>query len=552
MTSALDALLDGYAGVVAGDRVVVVAGGRDPVEPALVAALAEAASRRGATVERLDVPPFDPRTSDAPVELAAALDRADVLLDLAGLESLVHTEAGRRAVRERGLRMVSVSLRTLDEADTPFARFPLDRLFHRARSAAARIAPGGLGRLTAENGTDLRFRVRPGSVLGMPGGAQPAPLARGRGGFGLFPAGAVGTSPEGAEGVLVLDGLVGFRGALPEPIRCEVRDGRVRSAQGGAAGAWLSERIAAHDEGGFVAKLLVGLNPRAPVAAGLRELDRRKARLSRAEGVVLVGLGDARAIGGEVASTWHWDGVVLPPLDVTIDGRPLVAAGAFCAGLEAVPLDDGATLLPHEPRLIARAGDLAFLRVNPRGRMEHAHRNPESDEVWVPLDDATLWARLEAPHGDLEIRPGQVGYVPRGIAHRAEGPERDAAMLVIERLAPPQALAAAPTTQPAVLDLPGASGKPTPAWTRSGRPLLSSPSFVVEAHARPEGMLEPFVRLESPEAWVVLRGAIAVEVDRGAPQGPFAAGQVVTLPAACEVRVLSVRPDTRALRVRRP
>ena len=144
-------------------------------------------------------------------------------------------------------------------------------------------------------------------------------LRRGAGGFALFPPGALGTSPERAEGTLVLDALVGFRGRLARPIRLEVAEGFVRAVSGGPEADWLRERIAAHENGGFVAKLLTGIHPAAPVDAGLHELERRKSRLSRAEGVTLVGLGDARSVGGSVASTWHWDGVILPPRAVLKD-----------------------------------------------------------------------------------------------------------------------------------------------------------------------------------------------------------------------------------------
>src|SRR6185369_7355830 len=178
--------------------------------PEAIAAIADGVRGRGAQVSMLATPRFEPRTEDAPAALAHALAGADVVIDLADHESLVHTPTARTAIQERALRLVAVSLRSLADWTSPFARYPLERLFARAEVAAANLAAGGRGRITTPAGTDLRFDVPAGRVRGMPGGARPAPLRRGRGGFGLFPPGAIGTSPERAEGTIVLDGLVGF------------------------------------------------------------------------------------------------------------------------------------------------------------------------------------------------------------------------------------------------------------------------------------------------------------------------------------------------------
>jgi quercetin dioxygenase-like cupin family protein len=551
MRPVLDALMD-LAGVNAGERVVVVWAREPMVEPAVLDAIDSAVCARSATVERLESPPFDPRREDAPTPLAEALARADVVLDLADHESLVHTPAGRREVRGRGLRLIAIALHTLEEWRSGFARFPLDRLFARARRTAARIGAGGPAHLYAPNGTDLRFEIVPGRVMGMPGGSEPAPLVRGRGGFSLFPPGAVGTSPGFSEGAIVLDGLLGFAGALPQPITLRVADSRVVAVEGGGReAAWLRSEMARHENGDHVAKIVVGLHPAARIDAGLAELDRRKARLSRAEGVVLVGLGDARSVGGEVASTWHWDGVVLPPVDLDVGGRPLVRHGVLQVGIELACWTDGRADEPHRPRLVARAGELAILVVDARGPMPHLHRNLESDELWMPLEGAPLSMIVEnANAGTLAV--GEVALVPRGAVHRVDGTEARAPMLVVERLGP----SAPPPPENERgdvrrLDLAPLFAAPTPHWSRPARPLLVGSSFTVEGYARAEGMLRPEETLAAPEVWIPLRGALRVEAE-GAASDEVQRGHVATLPAGVPLTVISVRSDTVALRVRLP
>jgi mannose-6-phosphate isomerase-like protein (cupin superfamily) len=350
----------------------------------------------------------------------------------------------------------------------------------------------------------------------------------------------------------VLDGLLGFAGALSEPITLRVAGSRVVTVEGaGREAVWLRREMARHDDGGHIAKIVVGIHPAARIEPGLAELDRRKARLSRAEGVVLIGLGDARSVGGEVASTWHWDGVLLPPLDLDVGGRPLVRHGVLQVGVDVAAWSDDRADEPHHPRLVARAGELAVMVVDARGPMPHLHRNLECDELWVPLEGRPLSMYVEgADVGTLAV--GEAALVPRGAVHRVDGTEEHAPMLVVERLGP----SAPPPPEDERggvrrLDLASLFAAPTPHWSRPARPLLVGPSFAVEGYARAEGMLRPGETLAAPEVWIPLRGALRVEAE-GEASEEVRRGKVASLPAGVPLTVISVRPDTVALRVRLP
>jgi mannose-6-phosphate isomerase-like protein (cupin superfamily) len=492
-------------------------------------------------------PDFEARLQDVPEALADPLCSADVVLDLAGHESLVHTPTARRAVREGSLRLVSVSLDSLEAWTSEFAAHPMDPLFTRARAAAERLRPGGAARLWTADGTDLSFVVAPDAVIGMPGGAHPAPLVRGKGGFSLFPPGAIGTSPREVHGTVVLDGLLGFAGRLPEPIELTISSGVVTAVRGGAEAEWLSARIAEHENGGHVAKLLAGLHPAAPVEEGLAELHERKARLSRAEGVVLVGLGDALSVGGSVASDWHWDGVILGPVWWSVDSRPLFVAGMLQDAPRSATAAVDESTPPHAPRPILRSGELTALVANVRGPMPHTHRNPECDELWIALDGETLEADLDGR--TFPLAEGAALVVPRGVPHRVHGGEGPATLLVIERLpGRSQPLPERPAA-PRPVDLTALAERPTPHWTRPPHVVARADSFVVEGYARPEGMLRRGARLKAPEIWICLRGALSVAYDGRPDAGVAGPGEVLGVPAGGEARVISTRPDTLALRV---
>ncbi len=544
MVTPLDALhaLLGFAGVEPGDRVLIVPG--PATDPVVLSQLEGRLDDAGAATSRVDAPAFDPRTQDPPAPFLSALLEADVVLDFADHEALVHRPAVAQAVRHGALRLVVVSLQSVDDWRSAFAAYPLPELLARVRVLAARLAGGGSSRLTTAAGTDLAFTAPAGFAIGWPGGSEPGLMRRGRGAFGLYPPGAIGTRPEHAAGRLVLDGLVGFPAPLAEPIELEVADGRARVVRGGREADWLRERMAGHENGGHVAKLIVGAHPAAPLGPALAELEWRKARLSRAEGAVLVGFGDARAIGGSVASSWHWDGLALPPCRWDVAGRPLFRDGAAQAAPEvrSARLEPGAA--PHRPRLLARAGSLGAFLVESRGAMPYFHRNPDSDEIWIPLGDAPLQVVGEdAAHA---LAPGEAAVVPRNVAHRAVGGDVSTPLLVLERLSP-----AATDSEGGVrlLDIAALGRAPTPAWTQPPRPLWSSSALCLEGYSRPEGMLREPSRLEAPELWIVLRGRIALAWDGAFPVAEAGAGDLLTLPAGGDARVVSIRPDTLTLRV---
>ena len=69
---------------------------------------------------------------------------------------------------------------------------------------------------------------------------------------------------------------------------------------------------------------------------------------------------------------------------------------------------------PWSPRTVATVNDYDVRVVHTQGEFTR-HRHPETDEFFLVLT-GSLTIRLD--DGDVELGPGQVYVVPRGVAHQ--------------------------------------------------------------------------------------------------------------------------------------
>ena len=144
------------------------------------------------------------------------------------------------------------------------------------------------------------------------------------------PGGEVSLPPlEGtADGVVVWERVASDLGALDEPIRIEVRDGRAVDIQGGTGAGRLRDIVATVRDADNIGEIGIGLNRAARIGDQITEA-------KKAYGTVHVALGDsANEYGGTVECEVHLDGLVLQPTiafdgrDIVVDGRHLYAGGA--------------------------------------------------------------------------------------------------------------------------------------------------------------------------------------------------------------------------------
>ncbi len=308
---AVAAVIRDCLGVRAGEEVLVVA---DGATEALGRALRAAASDAGADAV---LALMDARATDGaepPAAVAAALAACDVFL-APTTRSLSHT-AARKAATDVGARGATLPGAT---AEMLARVMSADLAAVRARSAAAaaRLGAGSEARITCPRGTDLRVDLR-----GRDGIADDGDLTA-PGAFGNLPCGEGFIAPAGGEGQLVAASIAAIGLAEP-PATLFVEGGRLTGGFGPAADALLGA-LRAHGEAGTnLAELGIGTNDRASLTGSVLEDE-------KILGTIHVAFGASAGIGGTVSVPIHLDCVVLDA-EVTVDGDPLLAAGAIVGG----------------------------------------------------------------------------------------------------------------------------------------------------------------------------------------------------------------------------
>lgn len=308
---AVAAVIRDCLGVRAGEEVLVVA---DGATEALGRALRAAASDAGADAV---LALMDARATDGaepPAAVAAALAACDVFL-APTTRSLSHT-AARKAATDGGARGATLPGAT---AEMLARVMSADLAAVRARSAAAaaRLGAGSEARITCPRGTDLRVDLR-----GRDGIADDGDLTA-PGAFGNLPCGEGFIAPAGGEGQLVAASIAAIGLAEP-PATLFVEGGRLTGGFGPAADALLGA-LRAHGEAGTnLAELGIGTNDRASLTGSVLEDE-------KILGTIHVAFGASAGIGGTVSVPIHLDCVVLDA-EVTVDGDPLLAAGAIVGG----------------------------------------------------------------------------------------------------------------------------------------------------------------------------------------------------------------------------
>lgn len=257
---------------------------------------------------------------EPPPIVAAAMLAADAVL-LQTSYATFHTNAARAAMA-RGVRVCDMwgfdeemMLRGGITADYEEVRRTSERLAELMQGARR-------ARLTTPEGTDLTVSLEGRKVLTLYG------MARVPGENCALPDGEAVVSPlEGsAEGVLVNPFTIEKREiAFPrEPVRIEVRGGRIARITGGSEAAFLEQVVEkAGESARNIAEFALGTNPECRLGPSLREA-------KKAWGTAHVGIGDSKSIGGSVDSPLHIDLIFRNPT-VTADDVVLVKDGRIVA-----------------------------------------------------------------------------------------------------------------------------------------------------------------------------------------------------------------------------
>lgn len=297
--------------VAEGEEVLVIA---NPATLGLGERLRGAAGRAGADALLAMMAERATNGTEPPAAIAAAMLEADVIL-CPTVQSLSHTAARRKAC-EAGARVATLPHVTEDILGRVMLA-DVGELKRRGTAVAQRLTAAGEARITCASGSDLTL-----NLMGREAVSDDGDLSA-KGAFGNLPCGEGFISPrhDSGGGTLVVDGTLGSHGAANAPVRFEVEDGRLTSADGDQGKRFLDLLQGAGEDGTLVAELGIGTNECATLTGNLIEDE-------KILGTCHVAFGASAGIGGEIQVPIHEDVVVMAPT-VEIDGEAIVRDGKF-------------------------------------------------------------------------------------------------------------------------------------------------------------------------------------------------------------------------------
>lgn len=301
----------GYCAIQADEQVLLWLDRTGKVDSSVVEAIQAAVDEVGAplTVLQSKAPIFRFGEKLSAVE-EAAITNANVLVHVFDLENAASVDNADiyRCMWEHDLRITSVIATSPEIMSSDWALYPPE-LHYVIWTKSARLLHETEGHLTDELGTDLRMKFFPWPE-GDPFASSWAQVKGGKvhrpaGTWEFFPGGTIAVCPREVEGTLVFELLEGHAGYVSEPIRITIENHRVTSIEGGEEARWLRDQVERHNNGNYFSEFAWGVNPRAPLAAGLKS-KAPDTLLFRRAGSYHCAVGLWPGMG--VPSPFHWDG----------------------------------------------------------------------------------------------------------------------------------------------------------------------------------------------------------------------------------------------------
>lgn len=250
-----------------------------------------------------------------PGMLKKALEEADIAIGLnrtTGAPSYDDTLV--RLLRTKRIRYMSMVMRTLDNWTRGAATADYEEVYETAERMAE-LFKGNVCRVTTRAGADFTSNIQGKKVI------IEAGLARIAGQSSAFSDGEISVGPvEGmTNGVLMTDGPIAYLGVPDEPIRMEVKRGRITKVDGGATAEELRKLLKSVPSFDNFAEIGIGVNPKARRSGDYQEE-------KKGWGNVHIALGDNIYYGGTTNCALHADFVIYKPT-VVVDGKVVVEEG---------------------------------------------------------------------------------------------------------------------------------------------------------------------------------------------------------------------------------
>ncbi len=299
--------VEGFCGMRRGEEALILTDNSGYADPMVVDALALTCRNLGVKVSHLIISKPASRQERISKIVSAAICEANVVFNIQE-QSLLHSRAGGKAMYEYETMFCNVATATRELMASAWARFPMDltwtiakRVFEVARNSKTFHVTDGAG-------TDMQGGIYPTHITGFPVNIEPGPGLRSNNGY--WPGATCGLHPEGdVYGVIVAS--YDHRSNLPAPMKLTVENHRIVKIEGGGIiGESWEDDFKNFKNANWVTECMWGFHPKvrkwkspgimAPLA-------------SRGSGTLHFGVGNGRALGGNVVTNYHNDVVLLKP-----------------------------------------------------------------------------------------------------------------------------------------------------------------------------------------------------------------------------------------------
>ena len=237
--------------------------------------------------------------------------------------SLVTTKAAKRAIK-RGSKFLSLPLHTNDRRSMlsySFMAMDTKKSKLMAKVIMNHLNSASVVHITTKAGTDLKMYKR-----NRPAGFFNGVVKDGKGFSSASIEAYVPIEEDMTEGIMILDGSLGYIGKVNEPFAVRFEKGRIVDIADSPEGRKLKEYMEEfHDPGIYVAgELGIGLNSLSRCEGNCYIED------ESAYGTFHIGVGRNIALGGKHEANGHFDLVVHDP-DIYVDNRKIMEKGKIIA-----------------------------------------------------------------------------------------------------------------------------------------------------------------------------------------------------------------------------
>lgn len=284
-----------------------------------VAAEIESAARQlSDEVLVVKMKPRSHHAEEPPSAVAQAMKNSDVVIAPTTM-SLTHTDARKKAC-ETGARVATMPGITMEMLREGALLADYNVVKKRTDKIARLLTKAREIRIKTSLGSDFKASLR-----GRKGIADSGIIVK-KGAFGNLPAGEAFIAPvEGSSsGILVFDGSFSSIGVLKEPLKLQIKKGKVVSCEGSDAEKMM-QMLKKYKNASNVAEIGIGTNEKAMLMGNVLEDE-------KVFGTAHVALGDNHTFGGKTRAEIHLDGIIKKP-NLWLDGRQIMREGELLCSL---------------------------------------------------------------------------------------------------------------------------------------------------------------------------------------------------------------------------